>query len=298
MGNGSSKVARHARHISRRGLLGAIGAGAASAFLPGAAGQSNQREAIREGAPDASRPRVLALIGDRYHNSDYIRVSLDKLFGELNLPVDYTINYAEISAPLLQKYRLFVCLRDGMIWPHGYLEPNDYEYSHELENAEDWPKEEFRPWITEEQGKAIKEFVVAGNGFYALHNSSHIALFSKNYREVMGGAYLGHPPLRPFKVSIVNPEHPITRGIHDFIVNDEQHYVTYDKDPKDIILKSENIDGLTYENLGTTSISGWAYDFGKGRVVFTAVGHTLHALWQPEYFKIQKNAVRWLLKMS
>ena len=249
---------------------------------------------------DDQRPRVLALIGDRYHNADYIRVGLNRLFRELNLPVDYTINYDQISARLLAPYRLFVVLRDGMIWPNGYLEPNDYEYSHALENNRGWPKEQSEAWITEEQGRAIKDFVMAGGALYALHNSSHISLSSEDYREVMGGAYIDHPALRPFKVSVVNKEHPITRGVQDFIVNDEQHFVTYDKESKYILLRSENIDGLTDisegKDLGAKAIAGWAYDFGKGRVVFTAVGHTLHAMWQPDYFKLQKNAVGWLLR--
>ena len=112
-----------------------------------------------------------------------------------------------------------------------------------------------------------------------------------------------HPALRPFKVSIVNKEHSITRDVQAFMVNDEQHFVTYDKDPKYILLQSENTDGLTGtdengKDLGTKSIGGWAYDYGQGRVVFTGVGHTLHALWEPEYFKLQKNAVRWLLKIN
>jgi type 1 glutamine amidotransferase len=280
--------------ITRRRLLKNAGALASGGVL------LYPREAIRGIPTDDSRPRVLALIGDRYHNADYIRVALNRLFRELNLPTDYTINYDQISARLLASYRLFVVLRDGMIWPKGYLEPNDYEYSHALENIKDWPKEQFEPWITEEQGAAIKDFVQTGGSLYALHNSSHISLSSKYYREVMGGAYIDHPPLRPFKVSVVNKEHPITRGVQDFIVNDEQHFVTYDKDSKYILLRSENIDGLTDvsegKDLGAKAIAGWAYDFGKGRVAFTAVGHTLHALWQPEYFKVQKNAVRWLLR--
>ena len=280
--------------ISRRRLLKSAGALASAEVL------LRPRE-VSSGVPtDDNRARVLALIGDRYHNADYIRVALNRLFRELNLPIDYTINYDQISARLLASYRLFVVLRDGMIWPQGYLEPNDYEYSHELENSGDWSKERSEPWITEEQGAAIKDFVQAGGALYALHNSSHISLSSKNYREVMGGAYIDHPALRPFRVSVVNKEHPITRGVQDFIVNDEQHFVTYDKDPRYILLRSENIDGLTDisegRDLGTKAIAGWAYDFGKGRVVFTAVGHTLHALWQPEYFKLQKNAVGWLLR--
>jgi len=280
--------------IPRRRLLKSAGALASAGVLLKPYGKSTTFPA------DDNRPRTLALIGDRYHNADYIRVALNRLFRELNLPIDYTINYDQISARLLASYRLFVVLRDGMIWPQGYLEPNDYEYSHELENSGDWSKERSEPWITEEQGAAIKDFVQAGGALYALHNSSHISLSSKNYREVMGGAYIDHPALRPFRVSVVNKEHPITRGVQDFIVNDEQHFVTYDKDPRYILLRSENIDGLTDisegRDLGTKAIAGWAYDFGKGRVVFTAVGHTLHALWQPEYFKLQKNAVGWLLR--
>ena len=280
--------------IPRRRLLKSAGALASAGVLLKPYGKSTSFPA------DDNRPRTLALIGDRYHNADYIRVALNRLFRELNLPIDYTINYDQISARLLASYRLFVVLRDGMIWPQGYLEPNDYEYSHELENSGDWSKERSEPWITEEQGAAIKDFVQAGGALYALHNSSHISLSSKNYREVMGGAYIDHPALRPFKVSVANKEHPITRGVQDFIVNDEQHFVTYDKDPRYILLRSENIDGLTDisegRDLGTKAIAGWAYDFGKGRVVFTAVGHTLHALWQPEYLKLQKNAVGWLLR--
>ena len=113
---------------------------------------------------------------------------------------------------------------------------------------------------------------------------------------MQGGAYLGHPPLRPFRVRVVNADHPITRGIQDFFVNDEQHYVAYDKEKKYILLEAENVDGLTYRNFGAKSVAGWAYDYGKGRVVFTLSGHTIHALWAPQYLKLQRRAVQWLLK--
>jgi type 1 glutamine amidotransferase len=171
-------------------------------------------------------------------------------------------------------------------------------------------------WITEEQGRAVKEFVESGNSLYSMHNNAFLSRSSKNYREVQGGVALSHPALRPFKVRIVNREHPVTIGINDFLVTDEQHYAIYDKDPRNILLNSENVDGLVFEatlrdpveggpgasgppqNLGTTSISGWAHEFGRGRVVFTAMGHTIHAMWQPEYLKLQKNAVRWLLRIG
>jgi type 1 glutamine amidotransferase len=276
--------------FSRRTLVQRAGMLAGAGFL----GLSTSAPVQSQGK---GKQRALALIGDRYHNPDYIRVSLDKVFKDLNIPIDYTIQYDQISARLLKDYQLLLILRDGMIWPDGYLGPDAYAaYEANLETPKTFPDPKPVTWISEEQGAAIKDFVAAGNGFYALHNCSHISLSSKNYREVMGGAYISHPPLRPFQVHATANKHPITDGMSSFIVNDEQHYVTYDKDPKYIIMEAENIDGLKFEDLGTKSVSGWAYDFGKGRVVFTAVGHTIHAMWNPQYLEIQKRSVRWLLK--
>jgi type 1 glutamine amidotransferase len=97
-------------------------------------------------------------------------------------------------------------------------------------------------------------------------------------------------------VNIVNRDHPITRGVNDFVVTDEQHYMTYQKDPKHVLMRSVNEDGLDFKNLGTSCEAGWAYDYGQGRVCYLAPGHMIVVLWNPEYEKIQQNAVRWLLR--
>ena len=150
----------------------------------------------------SSRPtRALALIGDRFHNSDYIRVGLDRIFEEVGIPIDYTIAYDRLSASQLRDYQLLLIMRDGQIFPKGYLGPDrwsDYSANLEPPKASGDPKAVM--WMTEEQGQAIKEFVSAGNGLYALHNASHISLSCQNYRDVMGGAFVQHPPLRPFQV--------------------------------------------------------------------------------------------------
>jgi type 1 glutamine amidotransferase len=268
---------------SRRHLLKRVAVGAGMAT-------------IVFGQPKNGR-RALALIGDRYHNQDYIRVALTKMFEGQRFTVDYTSDCDQMSAKILKDYQLFVCLRDGMVWPDGYLGPDAYtDYSQNLENKKDFPDPKPQNWLREEQAVALKDFVQAGNGFYSLHNNSHVSLSSKTYRDVQGGAYIGHPPLRPFRVRVVNKSHPITAGIQDFMVNDEQHYVAYDKNQKYVLLESENVDGLTYDKLGAKATAGWAYDYGKGRVVFTAPGHTIHALWAPEYLKLQRRAVQWLMR--
>lgn len=161
--------------ISRRQLVAGASAGALSGI--GAAR-----------AATGARPRALALIGDRYHNPDYIRVSLDKVFHDMDIAIDYTIDYAGLSAASLKPYQLLLILRDGMIWPAGYSGPDAYtDYEMNLENVSDFPAAKSVFWMTEDQGLAIKNFVSNGCGFYPLHNASHISLSSKNYREVMGG---------------------------------------------------------------------------------------------------------------
>jgi hypothetical protein len=102
--------------------------------------------------------------------------------------------------------------------------------------------------------------------------------------------------MRPFKVKVVNPDHPITRGVRDFIVTDEQHYMAYDLDPKYVLLRSFNEDGLTYGKWGASCEAGWAYELGKGRICYLAPGHMIANLWNPEFEKLQQNAVRWLLR--
>jgi len=49
-------------------------------------------------AQTRAKPRALALVGDRYHNPDYIRVSLDKVFHELDIAIDYTTKRASVSS--------------------------------------------------------------------------------------------------------------------------------------------------------------------------------------------------------
>jgi len=70
----------------------------------------------------------------------------------------------------------------------------------------------------------------------------------------------------------------------------------YDKEPSYLLMESVNEEGLDFRDLGNTAPAGWAYEYGDGRVCYLSPGHLISALWNPEYEKVQKNAVRWLLE--
>ena len=67
----------------------------------------------------ASRPRALALIGDRYHSPVYIRDGLIKALVRENIPTTFIEEVTELNAASLAEHQLLIILRDGMNWPNG-----------------------------------------------------------------------------------------------------------------------------------------------------------------------------------
>jgi len=256
----------------------------------------------------AKKATAFSLIGDRYHNSDYIRIGLTRTIAkEMDVSIDFTDETSLLNAETLDGYKVLIILRDGMIWPEGY---GGDESTNAAWVATGRPKLVFDPptpsggrpksqfWMKPEQGKAVRQFVEAGGSALFLHNTTHVGLSDPDFRHVLGAAYTGHPPIRTFKVKVTNPDHPITKGVKDFVITDEQHYMTYDKDPKFLFLQTVNEEGLTYQTYGATAPGGWSYDYGKGRVAYLSPGHMLSDLWNPEYIKLQQNAVRWVMRKT
>lgn len=270
-----------------------------------------------------TKPSALALIGDRYHNADYIRTALTKtLVKGLGISIDFTGETETLRAENLAGHQLLILFRDGWVWPDGYPDQSTYagyaDFARRTPGGivSDPPLPKYQakgvPWITAEQGKTVRDFVSRGGGILFYHNVTYISPYNEDFRDVLGAVTRGHPQMRPFKVTIANKDHPITRDVHDFVVTDEQHFVTYAKDPKYVLIRSVNEDGLAYapgpwekEHLpiapedtkpSTTCEAGWAYDYGKGRVCYLAPGHMIVDLWNPEYEKLQQNAARWLLR--
>ncbi|MBI3961045.1 MAG: ThuA domain-containing protein [Chloroflexi bacterium] len=245
---------------------------------------------------------AFALIGDRYHNSDYIRTALRRTLAQgLGLDIDFTDDVTLLNAENLSGYRLLILFRDGMIWPNGYGESAFWNGRADVVPITSDPplpalETRMEYWMTAAQGKAVRSFVEQGGSALLMHNVTYIATDNADFRHTLGAATEGHPPVRAFKVEITNRAHPIMQGASDFVVTDEQHYMTYDNDPQHVLMRSHNEDGLTYKELGTSCEAGWAYDYGQGRVCYLAPGHTIAALWNPVYVGIQQNAVRWLLR--
>jgi hypothetical protein len=212
---------------------------------------------------------------------------------------------SDFGAETLAGHKLLIMLCDGLAFPGGYATTYPFMDPEKVKIVSEPPlpalDETAVNWLTAAQGKAIREFVEKGGSAWFFHNASYISGGNADFRRVEGALFTGHTGFRPYTMKIVNADHPITRGVKDFVVTEEQHYLIYDKDPKTVLVRSVNEEGQTYStaqhgNQGATCEACWAYDYGQGRVCYMAPGHTIPSLWNTEYIKLQKNALRWLLR--
>ena len=125
---------------------------------------------------------------------------------------------------------------------------------------------------------------------------------NRRYRRACGGVGGYHPVFERQSVHVVDPEHPITAGVSDFQVHDEQHYVFFDAHlGARMFLKNRGSDGRE-------SCAGFTYQHGAGRVCYLAPGHVPlasqpgmelppgepDAISHPMVQRLFMNAVSWL----
>ena len=220
----------------------------------------------------AKRPQALALVGDRYHSPIHARDALSRALVLENIPVTFIENTSALGAESLSGRQLLIILRDGMNWPNGY----------EAEHVQ---------WMTDGQQQAIWDFVHGGGGFLALHNAQGIYPAGGLYYKLFGGDYGGHPEPYVFTVRVEDKNHPVTAGVEDFDIFDEQHTVKYYLDREHLLLRS-----IARSNLSAPA--GWWREVGKGRFVYLAPGHTPEALNHPMTQRLIRNAARWLTRME
>jgi len=118
--------------------------------------------------------------------------------------------------------------------------------------------------ITAEQLRGLLSFVESGRGYVGIHSAADSFRDSPTYRAFVGGFFRTHPRYRQYQVSITEVEHPITEGLEEFFVTDEQYITSYD--PRNTILATALWKGEAMPVV-------WVKEWGKGRVCYIALGH-------------------------
>jgi type 1 glutamine amidotransferase len=156
--------------------------------------------------------------------------------------------------------------------------------------------------ITDEQAKVFEECIREGKPVVALHHSICAYDDWSGYWDIIGGKYFHKPAtfrgteFMPgsyihdlhFKVKVVNPKHPVTKGVADFEIFDE----TY----KGYYVEKGVTPLLTTDEPSSTPTIGWTKKYGKAKIVVLQNGHDAPTFENPIFRKLLKQAIVWVSK--
>ena len=155
------------------------------------------------------------------------------------------------------------------------------------------------PYADEPQCETIERWLEEGGRWFALHGTSggraarvpgndrRRQMVRSSHHDVLGAFFLNHPPIRRFKVTLSNSEHPIFKGLPpEFSVDDELYLIEPTKDAEFLMTTELPQDpspsgfGFVYEkdtsirSDGKTRVLATERKVGNGAVVYVALGHT------------------------
>ena len=137
----------------------------------------------------------------------------------------------------------------------------------------------------------LKNYLKNGGSIIAFHTSSICFDDWTDYKKIIGGKWAWnktfHPPQGLVEISAIN-NHEISNKIKKFEIIDEiYHHLELEKTSRPFLK------GLTRET-NEEQIIGWTYKFGKGRVVYNALGHDSKSIENENFIQIIKQSINWL----
>jgi uncharacterized protein len=143
---------------------------------------------------------------------------------------------------------------------------------------------------------AIVAHLERGGGLLALHTALICFDGWPRWKEILGGAWewgrSAHPPYGAIDVRFAEHEHPLTRGLPDFTIDDEVY--------GDLAM-TPDVQPLMYARAagrGDWQPMLWTRNVGPGRVVVDALGHDRGAFTHEVHRRIVVRAAMFAMRQS
>jgi len=157
------------------------------------------------------------------------------------------------------------------------------------------------------QRDALKAYIENGGGFIGIHaagDSSHED-WGWYVKDIIGTRFVGHslwPHFAEATIHVEGKDHPVMAGLPaTWIRTDEWYSFASSVRGKGYSVLA-TLDEATYErggpgsdklSMGKDHPIIWSHCQGKGRVLYSALGHTGESFAEPEMRKLITNAVNW-----
>lgn len=141
----------------------------------------------------------------------------------------------------------------------------------------------------------LRRFVENGGGLVLVHFACGTwldwAQFGSLAGRVWNPARRGHDPRGPFRVTIVQADHPITRGLASFDTDDELYTCLDGDTPIEVLATARSrIDGRDHP-------MAFVLQVGKGRVFHSPLGHDVKA-FGPATLELLRRGTAWAAGMA
>ncbi len=157
-----------------------------------------------------------------------------------------------------------------------------------------------KPPLTDDNKKALIDFVKGGKAFVAIHSGLYMCPQTKwaDFAEMVDGVFVSHPWSQKVRMIVEDQKHPATAHLGEaFEVVDEIYaFNPWSREKTHVLISLDNasVDPKKGEGVRKDLDFGiaWCHPYGKGKVFYTALGHGKN-VWAEERF--QKHLVNGLL---
>ena len=154
--------------------------------------------------------------------------------------------------------------------------------------------------ITDTQLSAVCSAVRGGVGMAGCHGGMCDAFRdSTEWHFMTGGQWVAHPgnDTVRYQVKMTDPANPITAGIADFEVTTEQYYMHVDPAVKVLaVTRFPQADGPHVPNGPVDMPVFWCKQYGRGRVFYSALGHTAAVVESEPHLTALRRGMKWAAK--
>ena len=176
-----------------------------------------------------------------------------------------------------------------------------------------------------EEQSALGEFLENGGRWFALHATNALLEFvdgkadtpdlAPKFMELLGSRFIAHPANTRIEIKVTGVDHPLTKNIDDFEVQDEEPYYCEALGEQVVLLEaSYNQPSLGYvrSDYGTNEESHpqmYLHPCGEGQVLYLSLGHctgkhdmkpladivpVVRGSWDsPTYYELLRRGIRW-----
>jgi hypothetical protein len=180
---------------------------------------------------------------------------------------------------------------------------------------------------TEAEQLGLRSFLESGGNWFALHGTNALVEIVNNKADTpdkapdlmrsLGSRFVAHPAIETFQVRVTDVDHPLTRNIKDFEIEDEPYYCEFFGENTVLLEASYTSPSSAYarSDFGTDRDSQpqmYLHPVGEGQVLYLTLGHctgkydmqplmdvapVTRCAWNyPIFYELLRRGIRWGIK--